>query len=139
MLRHKPLFILVPAAAPRVIRGKTGPSKKPFIVILPPPPVQGLGAVAGFKLYIEDRAGMDLQSPYEETTSTLILAGVTGQVPSTQDLLESSDYRHELPNHFGVNPIPQLPRDKGPVRVWVHRKESVLQGASAAEKTAVSL
>src|SRR5258707_14865881 len=71
MLRHKPLFILVPAAAPRVIRGKTGPSKKPFIVILPPPPVQGLGTVAGFKLYIEDRAGMGLESLYKETTSTL--------------------------------------------------------------------
>src|SRR6266404_3955250 len=29
-----------------------------FIAIFPPPPVQGLGTVAGFKLYIEDRAGL---------------------------------------------------------------------------------
>jgi len=91
MLRHKPLFILVPAAAPRVIRGKTGPSKKPFIVILPPPPVQGLGAVAGFKLYIEDRAGMDLQSPYEATTSTLILGS---QPHSFQGRHRSPGRRH---------------------------------------------
>jgi multidrug efflux pump len=42
-----------------------------FIAIFPPPPVQGLGTVAGFKLYIEDRAGMGLEALYKETTSTL--------------------------------------------------------------------
>src|SRR5882757_4669379 len=42
-----------------------------FIAIFPAPPVQGLGTVAGFKLYIEDRAGMGLESLYKETTSTL--------------------------------------------------------------------
>src|SRR6266850_604221 len=42
-----------------------------FIAIFPPPPVQGLGTVAGFKLYIEDRAGMGLESLFKETTSTL--------------------------------------------------------------------
>jgi multidrug efflux pump len=42
-----------------------------FIAIFPPPPVQGLGTVAGFKLYIEDRSGLGLESLYKETTSTL--------------------------------------------------------------------
>ena len=42
-----------------------------FIAIFPPPPVQGLGTVAGFKLYIEDRGGVGLESLYKETTSTL--------------------------------------------------------------------
>ncbi|MCU1240073.1 MAG: transporter, hydrophobe/amphiphile efflux family [Candidatus Acidoferrum typicum] len=42
-----------------------------FIAIFPPPPVQGLGTVAGFKLYIEDRSGMGLESLYKETSSTL--------------------------------------------------------------------
>jgi multidrug efflux pump len=42
-----------------------------FIAIFPPPPVQGLGTVAGLKLYIEDRGGMGLESLYNETTSTL--------------------------------------------------------------------
>ena len=42
-----------------------------FIAIFPPPPVQGLGTVAGFKLYIEDRAGLGLEPLYKETTSTL--------------------------------------------------------------------
>jgi multidrug efflux pump len=42
-----------------------------FIAVFPPPPVQGIGTVAGFKLYIEDRAGTGLESLYKETTSTL--------------------------------------------------------------------
>jgi multidrug efflux pump len=42
-----------------------------FIAIFPPPPVQGLGTVAGFKLYIEDRAGLGLGPLFEETTATI--------------------------------------------------------------------
>src|ERR1700739_277332 len=42
-----------------------------FIAVFPPPPVQGLGTVAGFKLYIEDRSSMGLESLFKETTSTL--------------------------------------------------------------------
>ena len=42
-----------------------------FIAIFPPPPVQGLGTVAGFKLYIEDRSSMGLESLYKETAATL--------------------------------------------------------------------
>jgi multidrug efflux pump len=42
-----------------------------FIAVFPPPPVQGLGTVAGFKLYIEDRSSMGLESLYKETTATL--------------------------------------------------------------------
>src|SRR3981189_1729446 len=48
-----------------------GAIEEAFIAIFPPPPVQGLGTVAGFKLYIEDRSGMGLESLYKETTSTL--------------------------------------------------------------------
>jgi multidrug efflux pump len=48
-----------------------GAIQEAFIAIFPPPPVQGLGTVAGFKLYIEDRAGLGLESLYKETTSTL--------------------------------------------------------------------
>jgi len=42
-----------------------------FIAVFPPPPVQGIGTVAGFKLYIEDRSGTGLEPLYKETTSTL--------------------------------------------------------------------
>ncbi len=48
-----------------------GSIQEAFIAIFPPPPVQGLGTVAGFKLYIEDRAGMGLEPLYKETASTL--------------------------------------------------------------------
>jgi multidrug efflux pump len=48
-----------------------GSIQEAFIAIFPPPPVQGLGTVAGFKLYIEDRSGMGLESLYKETSSTL--------------------------------------------------------------------
>src|SRR5258708_21641222 len=41
------------------------------IAICAPPSVQGLGTVAGFKLYIEDRDGMGLEWLYKETPSTL--------------------------------------------------------------------
>src|SRR3977135_533090 len=48
-----------------------GSIQEAFIAIFPPPPVQALGTADGFKLYIEDRAGMGLESLYKETTSTL--------------------------------------------------------------------
>ncbi len=32
------------------------------IAVFPPPPVQGLGSIGGFKLQIEDRAGLGLDA-----------------------------------------------------------------------------
>jgi multidrug efflux pump len=48
-----------------------GSIQEAFIAIFPPPPVQGLGTVAGFKLYVEDRSGMGLEALFKEMTSTL--------------------------------------------------------------------
>jgi multidrug efflux pump len=48
-----------------------GSIQEAFIAVFPPPPVQGIGTVAGFKLYIEDRGGMGLEALYKETTATL--------------------------------------------------------------------
>jgi multidrug efflux pump len=48
-----------------------GSIQEAFIAVFPPPPVQGIGTVAGFKLYIEDRGGAGLESLYKETTATL--------------------------------------------------------------------
>lgn len=48
-----------------------GSIQEAFIAVFPPPPVQGIGTVAGFKLYIEDRGGTGLESLYKETTTTL--------------------------------------------------------------------
>jgi len=48
-----------------------GGIQEAFIAIFPPPPVQGLGTVGGFKLYVEDRNGLGLESLYRETTGVI--------------------------------------------------------------------
>ena len=37
-----------------------------FVAIFPPPPVQGLGAVGGFKLFVEDRGGLGFEELYQQ-------------------------------------------------------------------------
>src|SRR5262249_35863081 len=37
-----------------------------FVAIFPPPPVQGLGTVGGFKLYVEDRDGRGFEELYQQ-------------------------------------------------------------------------
>jgi multidrug efflux pump len=60
-----------------------GTIQEAFIAVFPPPPVQGLGQVAGFKLYVEDRSSTGLVPLFKETKTavqkgnqTLALAGV---------------------------------------------------------------
>jgi multidrug efflux pump len=45
-----------------------------FIAVFPPPPVQGLGTIGGFKLQIEDRAGLGYEALDEATKSFLAAA-----------------------------------------------------------------
>ncbi len=42
-----------------------------FVAIFPPPPVQGLGTVGGFKLYVEDRAGLGFEELYAQVQAAL--------------------------------------------------------------------
>ena len=37
------------------------------MAIFPPPPVQGLGSIGGFKLYVEDRGGNGFEELYRQT------------------------------------------------------------------------
>ena len=48
-----------------------------FIAMFPPPPVQGLGTIGGFKLQIEDRAGLGYEA-LDEATQGLHGQGVAG-------------------------------------------------------------
>ncbi|HRE84203.1 MAG TPA: efflux RND transporter permease subunit, partial [Opitutaceae bacterium] len=48
-----------------------------FIAIFPPPPVQGLGTISGFKLYVEDRGDNGLDALYGATQSLLAKASET--------------------------------------------------------------
>ena len=42
-----------------------------FVAIFPPPAVQGLGQVGGFKLYVEDRAGLGFEELYAQVQGGL--------------------------------------------------------------------
>ena len=43
-----------------------------YVAIFPPPPVQGLGTVGGFKLYVEDRAGLGFEELYRQVQSAAV-------------------------------------------------------------------
>jgi len=57
-----------------------------FVAIFPPPPVQGLGQVGGFKLYVEDRSELGFEELYKQVQGAA-LAGQ--QVPSLAGLFSS--------------------------------------------------
>src|SRR6202000_1555601 len=45
-----------------------------FIAIFPPPPVQGLGTIGGFKLQIEDRANLGADELYKQLQNIIAKA-----------------------------------------------------------------
>jgi multidrug efflux pump len=59
-----------------------------FIAVFPPPPVQGLGQVAGFKLYVEDRSSAGLVPLFKET-QTAVQKG--NQTPALAGVFSSFD------------------------------------------------
>ncbi len=67
---------------------KYGVIKDAFIAMFPPPPVQGLGVVGGFKLQIEDRAGQGYEALSEVTNAFMAKAmaapELTGQFTTFQ-------------------------------------------------------
>jgi multidrug efflux pump len=68
-----------------------------FIAIFPPPPVQGLGTIGGFRLQLEDRAGLGYEALYN----------------ATQEVLKRTSATPELGNlftGFTIN-VPQLKAD----------------------------
>jgi multidrug efflux pump len=65
-----------------------------FIAVFPPPPVSGLGTVGGFKMQLEDRAGLGEAALYQATQA---LIGKAYQTPQLAGLFSS----------FQIN-VPQL-------------------------------
>jgi multidrug efflux pump len=51
-----------------------------FIAIFPPPPVQGLGTIGGFRLQLEDRAGLGYEALYHSTQEVLKRASATPEL-----------------------------------------------------------
>ena len=76
---------------------KFGGIQDAFIAMFPPPPVNGLGSTGGFKLQIEDRAGLGYQALDEATKAFLAKAY---QTPELAGLFSS----------FQIN-VPQLYAD----------------------------
>jgi multidrug efflux pump len=54
--------------------------KEAFIAMFPPPPVQGIGTIGGFKLQIEDRAGRGYEALNEATNAFLAKARQTPEL-----------------------------------------------------------
>ncbi len=54
--------------------GKYGQVQEANIVVFPPPPVQGLGTIGGFKLEIEDRGNAGAEELYRQTQNLLAKA-----------------------------------------------------------------
>jgi hydrophobe/amphiphile efflux-1 (HAE1) family protein len=84
-------------AVARQLQQNFGSIQSAFIAIFPPPPVQGLGTIGGFRIQLEDRAGLG----YEEVNRV------------TQEVLKRAAGTPELSNlftSFTVN-VPQLQAD----------------------------
>jgi multidrug efflux pump len=91
---------------------KFGAIEDAFVAVFPPPPVQGLGAVGGFKLQLEDRAGLGEAELYQATQALL---GRAYQTPELAGLFTS----------FQVN-VPQLYAD-------VDREKAKREGISLTD------
>ncbi|RAI63054.1 multidrug efflux RND transporter permease subunit [Pseudomonas fluorescens] len=53
------------------LNGKFGSIQDAYIAVFPPPPVQGLGTIGGFKLQIEDRGNLGYEALYKETMNVI--------------------------------------------------------------------
>ncbi|HDU7918576.1 TPA: efflux RND transporter permease subunit [Serratia marcescens] len=59
-----------------------------FLGVFPPPPVPGLGATGGFKMQVEDRGGVGLESLVEHTRLLMVKATESGQIAGLMTSLD---------------------------------------------------
>jgi hydrophobe/amphiphile efflux-1 (HAE1) family protein len=74
------------------LNAKFGGIQDAFVAVFPPPPVNGLGQVGGFKLQLEDRAGLG-ESALNDATQALL--GKAYQMPELAGVF--SGYRVNVP------------------------------------------
>jgi multidrug efflux pump len=74
------------------LNGKFGGIQDAFVAVFPPPPVNGLGQVGGFKLQLEDRAGLG-EAALNDATQALL--GRAYQTPALAGVF--SGYRVNVP------------------------------------------
>src|SRR5258708_22855893 len=56
----------------QALNAKYAGIQEAFVAIFPPPPVQGLGSVGGFKLFVEDRNGSGFEELYATTQNAMV-------------------------------------------------------------------
>jgi multidrug efflux pump len=100
---------LTASAITAALNQQYGKIQDAFIAVFPPPPVNGLGTIGGFRMQIEDRGGLGFEELYKQTQN-LIAKG--NQTPELQGLFSS----------FQVN-VPQVDAD-------VDREKAESQGVS---------
>ncbi|MDR3417145.1 MAG: multidrug efflux RND transporter permease subunit [Nevskia sp.] len=53
------------------LNAKYGKIQDAFIAVFPPPPVEGLGTIGGFRMQIEDRGGLGFEELYKQTQNLI--------------------------------------------------------------------
>ncbi|NBF03046.1 multidrug efflux RND transporter permease subunit [Pseudomonas sp. Fl5BN2] len=53
------------------LNGKYADIQEAYMAIFPPPPVQGLGTIGGFRLQVEDRSGLGYEELYKEVQNVI--------------------------------------------------------------------
>jgi len=59
------------------LNGKFGSIQEAYMAIFPPPPVQGLGTIGGFRVQIEDRGNLGYDALYKETQNIITKSRTT--------------------------------------------------------------
>jgi multidrug efflux pump len=62
---------LTAASIVQALNARYAGIQEAFVAIFPPPPVQGLGTVGGFKLYVEDRAGLGFEELHSQVQGAI--------------------------------------------------------------------
>jgi multidrug efflux pump len=91
------------------LNGKFAAIEDGMVAVFPPPPVMGLGTIGGFKIQIEDRAGLGAEELYGQTQNIIAKAG---KEPSLTGLFSG----------FQIN-VPQITAD-------IDREKARAQGVS---------
>ena len=68
------------AAIAQALNGQFGAIQDAFIAVFPPPPVQGLGTIGGFRLQIEDRGSLGFDALARETDNIIAKSRGTPQL-----------------------------------------------------------
>ncbi|MBH3338367.1 efflux RND transporter permease subunit [Pseudomonas mendocina] len=76
------------------LNGQFGEIQDAYIAIFPPPPVQGLGTIGGFRLQIQDRGNLGYEELYTQTQNILNKAR---QLPELNPMSVFTSYQVNVP------------------------------------------